>query len=117
MPASNSTMQPATATSGLAIVSLLGALLGFALFPILGSVVAVVAGRLARREIDETQGKLNGEGLARAGEILGWIGIALSVVGVCTVGALVAVPLCAAVLLGTDAMFEGLRLPLLAIIS
>lgn len=82
--------------STLAIVSLVAGILGLSLFPFLGSIVAVISGIMARREIQDSAGTLGGEGLATAGLVLGWIGIGLGVIGVCVFGAFLAIPLCAA---------------------
>jgi hypothetical protein len=49
---------------------------------------------MARNEIRESNGTLGGEGLATAGLVLGWIGVGLTVLGLCVGGAFVLVPLC-----------------------
>ena len=72
-----------TKNSTLAIITLVAGILGVTLFPIIGSIVAVIAGPMAKREIDESGGTLEGESLAHIGMILGWIGLALSLVGCC----------------------------------
>jgi hypothetical protein len=72
--------------SSLAIVSLIAGVLGLTLFPLIGSIIAVITGPMAKKEIRESAGTLSGEGLATAGMILGWIGIGLSVFGLCIVG-------------------------------
>lgn len=69
--------------STLAIVALVAGILGMTIFPLLGSLVAVIVGPMAKREIDESGGTLGGENLAQIGMILGWIGLALSLCGVC----------------------------------
>jgi hypothetical protein len=63
-------------TSGYAIASLILGIAGFFVFPIVPSILAVVFGQKAREELrrDTT---LGGEGLATAGIVLGWVGIAL----------------------------------------
>lgn len=85
-------ISPAVPTSSLAIISLIAGILGLSLFPILGSVVAVITGPMARREIRESGGTLGGDGLATAGLVLGWIGIGLTVIGLC--GVFVVIPAC-----------------------
>lgn len=69
--------------STLAIVALVAGILGVTLFPLLGSIVAVIAGPMAKREINESGGTLGGESLAQIGMILGWIGLALGLCGCC----------------------------------
>jgi hypothetical protein len=67
-------------TSGYAIASLILGIAGFFVFPIVPSILAVVFGQKAREELrrDPT---LGGEGLATAGIVLGWVGIALVGIG------------------------------------
>lgn len=76
-------------TDGGAIVSLVLGILGIFPFPLVLSIVALILGRRARARIARDP-SLDGAGLARAGIVLGWIGI---VVGVVTfaAGALVVV--------------------------
>ena len=68
-----------TRTSGLAIASLVLGIVGLVLLPLIASVAAIFVGRKARNDLarDPT---LAGEGLAKAGVILGWIGVAFIVV-------------------------------------
>jgi len=68
-------------TSGMAIASLVMGIAGWTLFPLLGSILAVVFGYAARREIRRQPEQLTGDGLAIAGLVLGWAMIGLSVVG------------------------------------
>jgi len=60
-------------TSSMAVVSLVAGILGLSLFPFVGSIVAVITGNMAKNEIRDSRGALGGEGLAKAGVILGWI--------------------------------------------
>jgi len=64
--------QPAV-TNGYAIASLV---LGIVWLWWLGSVLALVFGHAARNQINASGGRQTGEGLAIAGIVLGWIGIA-----------------------------------------
>ncbi len=81
-------------TSPMAVISLVAGILGISFFPLIGSVVAVIIGPMAKREIRGSRGALGGNGLATAGIVLGWIGIAFSVIGLCIAGAILAIPLC-----------------------
>ena len=85
-------------TSNLALISLIAGILGITILPFIGSVVAVFTGHMARKEIAESGGTLTGDGMALAGLILGYFVIVSSVLGVCVVGALLALgvslPLC-----------------------
>lgn len=77
-----------------AIISLIAGILGLTVLPFIGSIVAVITGPMAKREIAESGGGLSGEGLATAGTVLGWIGIGLAVLGCCIATAVIAIPLC-----------------------
>jgi hypothetical protein len=68
-------------TSTLAIVSLVSGLLGWSFVPWLGSLVAVVTGHLARAEIRREPERLEGDGMAVAGLVLGYAMLVLSLVG------------------------------------
>lgn len=66
-----------------AIVSLVFGILSWVMLPFVGAIVAVVAGHVARREIANAHQPLGGRGLATAGLILGYVNIALCVIGIC----------------------------------
>ena len=67
----------APATSTKAIVSLVASLV-FACG--IGSAIGVITGHLARRDIKAAGGRLGGSGLALAGLIIGYLGLALSII-------------------------------------
>lgn len=71
-------------TSALAVVSLVGSILGLTAVPTVGSVIGLVLGYVARSEISHSDA-LTGEGFATAGIILGWIGVALSLIAMALV--------------------------------
>jgi len=70
-------------TSGLAIASLVMGIAGWTLFPLVGSILAIIFGYAARRDIRSRPDELTGEGMAIAGLVLGWIMVVLSVIGLC----------------------------------
>lgn len=70
-------------SSTLAIVSLVSALLGFTFLPVVGGIVALITGYMARNETRSIPPKASGDGLATAGIILGWVQIGLLIIGVC----------------------------------
>jgi Domain of unknown function (DUF4190) len=72
-----------TTTSGKAIAALLLGVAGITVFPLVG-IAAIVVGNDARAEI-ERDPNLGGAGLATAGIILGWISLALLVLGILVV--------------------------------
>ena len=67
-------------TSALAITSLVSGILGWTLVPWIGSIVAIVTGHLARGEIRREPERVDGDGLAIAGLVLGYAMLAFSVV-------------------------------------
>ena len=72
-------------TSGLAVASLVGGILGWTLMPILGSLVGIICGHMARGEIRRSNGTMEGDGLAVAGLVLGWINVVLCVLTVAAI--------------------------------
>jgi hypothetical protein len=61
-------------TNSLAVVSLLFGVLAYVCLPGLGALIAVVCGHSARSEIRRAvPGSAEGEGMALAGLILGWL--------------------------------------------
>lgn len=69
----------APATSGFAIASLICSILGFIGVLGFGQILGVIFGHMAIREIDRSNGHLQGRGMAQAGLILGYIGLGLFV--------------------------------------
>lgn len=65
-------------TSALAVASLVCGILGIAqILPLIGPIIAVVTGHLARREIRESDGAKTGAGMALAGLIMGYLMLGL----------------------------------------
>jgi hypothetical protein len=79
-PAVNAEILP---SSTLAIVSLVSAILGFTLAPVIGTIVALITGYMARNETRSIPPRASGDGLATAGIIMGWIQVGLIVIGIC----------------------------------
>ena len=69
--------------STMAMVSLVAAILGFTILPVIGTIVALVTGYAARKETRAIPPQASGDGLATAGIVMGWIQVGLAVIGVC----------------------------------
>lgn len=64
----------AARTSTLAIVSLIFGVVCWVALPFIGALVAIVCGHMARSEIrNAVPGTIEGDGMALAGLILGWV--------------------------------------------
>jgi hypothetical protein len=70
--------QPQT-TPGSATAALILGICALLVCPIICAPLALVYGNRARNEIDSSGGRLGGRGMATAGIVLGWIGIAWAV--------------------------------------
>ena len=76
----------AVQTSGMAVASLVMGILGWTVLPLLGSILAIVFGYSARSQIRQRPGELEGEGMAMAGLVLGWLMVGISVLLLCLGG-------------------------------
>ncbi len=75
-------------TSGMAIASLVLSLLGLVILPLIGPVLGVIFGHMALGEIKRSGGAVEGQGLAMAGLVIGYVllGITLLVCGIIAIG-------------------------------
>ncbi|MFL5688444.1 MAG: DUF4190 domain-containing protein, partial [Chloroflexota bacterium] len=64
---------PRRSTNGMAIASMV---LGIVWVCGIGSILALIFGYIARRQIRDSMGAQGGDGMAIAGIVLGWIGVA-----------------------------------------
>lgn len=71
-------MTNGSSTSTAAVISLIAGILAWLVLPIVGALAAVIAGHMARGEIRRTPG-MEGDGLAIAGLILGYLQLVLAV--------------------------------------
>ena len=69
-------------TSALAVISLVFGIIGWLPVPVIGSIVAIVTGHLARAEIRRDPQGLEGDGMAIAGLVLGSAARALWVLAI-----------------------------------
>jgi hypothetical protein len=77
----------AVKTNTLAIVSLVSSLVGLLIIPLLGSIAGVVTGHMSLGQIKRTGEQ--GRGLALAGTIMGYVGLAFVLLGIILLLALV----------------------------
>jgi hypothetical protein len=63
---------PVRQTNTLAVISLVAGILGWTLLPFLGSLVAIVTGHMARKEIRQNPAQ-DGDSMAVIGLVLGWL--------------------------------------------
>lgn len=68
--------------SGKAVASLVISIVSLFVCMFLG-IVGIVLGHLALKDIRDSGGALTGDGLAKAGIIIGWIDVALSILLMC----------------------------------
>jgi len=80
-------------TNSKATAALVCGICAFVVCPLIG-IAAVILGPQAKREIAAEPGRYDGTGMAQAGQILGWISMALLALGL--VGVIVAIALGAA---------------------
>jgi hypothetical protein len=76
-------MGAAVPTNGMAVASLILGIAGLSVVPVIGSVLALILGYMAKRDIRQRPTETTGEGLATAGVVMGWIGVVLTVLVVC----------------------------------
>ncbi|MGV8049904.1 MAG: DUF4190 domain-containing protein [Anaerolineaceae bacterium] len=81
MTTNSETSQPQT-TSSWSIVSLVTGITSYFILPIIGAIIAIITGYVAKNEIKNSNGQIAGDGMATAGLILGWINIALCIIAV-----------------------------------
>jgi len=72
-------------TSTMATVSMIAGILGFFLFPLIASIIAIWTGYEARKETRAVPPTAAGDGMATAGIVMGWIQIGLIIVSICCV--------------------------------
>jgi Domain of unknown function (DUF4190) len=77
-------MPVASSTSGWAIASLIVAIAGSQILPVVGAILGAIFGHIALGEINRSQGRLTGRGLAIGGIVVGYImaGLQLTVIAV-----------------------------------
>src|SRR3954471_16937439 len=77
-------------TPGSATAALILGICALVICPLICGPLAIVYGNKAKSEINSSNGRLGGAGLATAGIVLGWIGVAFAVIGILFVIAAIA---------------------------
>ena len=67
-------------TSAMAVVSLVFGVTAWCMLPVIGAIVAVVCGHVARSEIRRSPGQLEGDSLAIVGLVLGYVQLAFGLI-------------------------------------
>lgn len=75
-------------TSSLAVVSLIFSIVAFFGLFFIGSLIGVICGHMARSAIRQSDGKIEGDGMALGGLILGYIGLGLALLFFLVIGAI-----------------------------
>ena len=85
--------QSSPQTPGSATAALILGICALVICPLICGPLAIVYGNKAKSEINSSNGNLGGAGLATAGIVLGWIGVAFAVIGILLVIAAIAATL------------------------
>lgn len=73
---------PLRQTNVMAVVSLVSGILSWFLLPFIGAIVAVITGHMARKEIRLAPDRFEGDAMAVIGLVLGYLQLALTVLGI-----------------------------------
>ncbi len=76
---------PAAPTNSMALTSLIAGIVGWTVAPLLGSLVAIITGHMAKKELKERMGRESGDGMATAGLVMGYLQLIPSVLCACIV--------------------------------
>lgn len=74
---------PTLPTSTLALVSLIAGIIGILFLPVVGGIVAIVTGNMARKETRSFPPTHSGDGMATAGMVMGWLSLLLWIIVCC----------------------------------
>jgi hypothetical protein len=70
------------------VISLISGIAGWLVLPVIGPIIAVITGHIAKGEIRRGMGQITGDGLATFGLILGYAQIILALCSLCVLGVL-----------------------------
>jgi hypothetical protein len=82
-PSSYTTPPPGAETNVLALISLIAGVLGWLGLFGMGGLVAVICGHIAKNQIRASNGYQTGDGLATAGLVIGYLNLAITLIGLC----------------------------------
>lgn len=74
---------PQATSSTAAIISLIFGIVSWFALPLIGALIAIVSGHMARGEIRRSGGNLGGDGMAMAGLILGYLNLLVTIGVIC----------------------------------
>ena len=77
--------QPAARTSTWAILSLIAGIGTWTFLPGIASILAIIFGYVAKKEIKNSNGTVAGSGMATWGLVLGWISVAFVLLAICII--------------------------------
>jgi len=77
------TLKEEARTSVWAVISLISGIANFIVLPFFGAIAALISGYIAKDEIKKSDGRIDGDNMAKAGIIMGWLGVAFSVLTFC----------------------------------
>ncbi|PJK10601.1 hypothetical protein CO610_01790 [Lysobacteraceae bacterium NML95-0200] len=69
-------------TNPMALISLICGILGWIIFPVIASLIAVITGHKARREIRAQPGRYEGDTMAVIGLLLGYANLVIALLGI-----------------------------------
>ena len=69
--------------SNMALFSLIASITGLSIFPLIGSIVGIILGFMAKKEIRESMGALGGDTMATIGLVIGFIGVGIGLIFCC----------------------------------
>jgi hypothetical protein len=78
-------LPPSVPTNTMALTSMIAGIVGWTVAPLLGSLVAIITGHMAKRELRERMGRESGDGMATAGLVMGYLQIIPSVLCICVI--------------------------------
>lgn len=76
---------PSAPTNTMALTSMIAGIVGWTIATLLGSLVAIITGHMAKKELRERMGQESGDGMATAGLVMGYLQVIPSVLCICVI--------------------------------